>query len=188
MTTLHGNFWPTGWPKLLGWFACIVLPHFRKWRMLQWNKLLVLQNIVIVIKIFIFENIHRFNFVKKKTQTRFAHNSATKYRCFVFKTNDRLSSITSYKDHCYSFFTSWVIKQNSMLNFINYENTHNFGHTVRTQETSIFRGAHCMKKTGFWNFEEIPFPWKLRAIRLSVKKGESEQKVMPGTGKCHIYM
>ena len=30
---------------------------------------------------------------------------------FVFKTNGRISSITSYKDHCCSFFTSWVIKQ-----------------------------------------------------------------------------
>ena len=31
--------------------------------------------------------------------------------CFVFKTNGRISSISSYKDHCCSFFTSWVIKQ-----------------------------------------------------------------------------
>ena len=30
---------------------------------------------------------------------------------FIFKTNGRISSITSYKDHCCSFFTSWVIKQ-----------------------------------------------------------------------------
>ena len=30
---------------------------------------------------------------------------------FVFKTNGRISSITSYKDHCCSFFTSRVIKQ-----------------------------------------------------------------------------
>ena len=30
---------------------------------------------------------------------------------FVFKTNGRIFSITSYKDHCCSFFTSWVIKQ-----------------------------------------------------------------------------
>ena len=33
-------------------------------------------------------------------------------RCsFVFKTSGRISSITSYKDHWCSFFTSWVIKQ-----------------------------------------------------------------------------
>ena len=30
---------------------------------------------------------------------------------FVFKTNCRISSFTSHKDHCCSFFTSWVIKQ-----------------------------------------------------------------------------
>ena len=30
---------------------------------------------------------------------------------FVFKTNGRISSFTSYKDHYCSFFTSWVIKQ-----------------------------------------------------------------------------
>ena len=28
----------------------------------------------------------------------------------VFKTNGRIFPITSYKDHCCSFFTSWVIK------------------------------------------------------------------------------
>ena len=31
--------------------------------------------------------------------------------CFVFRTNGRISSITSYKDNFCSFFTSWVIKQ-----------------------------------------------------------------------------
>ena len=30
---------------------------------------------------------------------------------FVFKTNGRIFSITSYKDHCCSFYTSWVINQ-----------------------------------------------------------------------------
>ena len=29
----------------------------------------------------------------------------------VFKTNGRISSFTSYKHHCCSFFTSWVLKQ-----------------------------------------------------------------------------
>ena len=31
-------------------------------------------------------------------------------------------------------------------------------------------------KTGFLNFEDIPFPQKLRAVRLSLKKGKSELK------------
>ena len=31
--------------------------------------------------------------------------------CFVLKTNGMISSITSYKDHWRSFFTSWDIKQ-----------------------------------------------------------------------------
>ena len=37
--------------------------------------------------------------------------------CFVFKTNGRVSSITSYKDHCCSFFTSWDIMATRMLYF-----------------------------------------------------------------------
>ena len=36
---------------------------------------------------------------------------------FVFKTNGMISSITSYKDHCCSFFTSWDIKATMKLHF-----------------------------------------------------------------------
>ena len=36
---------------------------------------------------------------------------------FVFKTNSRISSITSYKNHCCCFFTSWVIMATKMLYF-----------------------------------------------------------------------
>ena len=36
---------------------------------------------------------------------------------FVFKTNGRISSVTSYKDHCCSFFTSWVITQSKSCIF-----------------------------------------------------------------------
>ena len=50
----------------------------------------------------------------------------------VFKTNSRISSITSYKDHCYIFFTSWVIKQQKKLYFEHFEKTPNFRCTVRT--------------------------------------------------------
>ena len=37
---------------------------------------------------------------------------------FVFKTNGRISSITSYRDHCYSLFTSWEIKQQNKIKFL----------------------------------------------------------------------
>ena len=42
---------------------------------------------------------------------------------FVFKTNGRISSITSYKDHCCSFFTSWVIKEQKTCNLKIWKNT-----------------------------------------------------------------
>ena len=51
---------------------------------------------------------------------------------FVFKTNGRISSITSYKDHCYNIFTSRVIKQQKKLYFESFEKTPNFGRTVHT--------------------------------------------------------
>ena len=93
-----------------------------------------------------FSESHNFNFPQKhpKLFCLYLSNQISLRGRFVFKTNGRISSITSYKDHCCSFFTSWVIKQKTMLNFINLENTPNFGRTVRTQESSIFWGAHCM--------------------------------------------
>ena len=58
-------------------------------------------------------------------------NQITLRSRFVFKTNGRISSITSYKDHCCSFFTSWVIKKKWY--FDNFEKkTPNFGRAVRT--------------------------------------------------------
>ena len=57
---------------------------------------------------------------------------------FVFKTNGRISSITSYKDHYCSFFTSWVIKQQTKLYIEHFEKTPNFGRMVRTPKL-IFR-------------------------------------------------
>ena len=45
---------------------------------------------------------------------------------FLFKTNSRISSITSYRDHCYSLFTSWVIKQQKKLCFDHFEKNTQF--------------------------------------------------------------
>ena len=56
-------------------------------------------------------------FVKKHTKLS---NQISLRGCFVFKTNSRIFSIPLYKDHCCSFFTSWVIKQqkNWILNIL----------------------------------------------------------------------
>ena len=51
---------------------------------------------------------------------------------FVFKTIGRISSITSYKDHCCSFFTSWVIKQQKSCILTILEKTPNFWRMVRS--------------------------------------------------------
>ena len=73
--------------------------------------------------------------------------------CFVFKTISRISSITSYKDHCYSFFTGWVIKQQKscILNIL--EKTPNFGRTVRTLDNTFnlkiqFSEAYTQRSIG----------------------------------------
>ena len=58
---------------------------------------------------------------------------------FVFKTNGRISFITSDKDHCCSFFTSWVIKQQKTLYFEKFEKTPNFGRSVHTLEMTTWR-------------------------------------------------
>ena len=51
---------------------------------------------------------------------------------FVFKTNDKIPSITSNKQQCCSLFISWVIKQQKscILNIL--KNTPNFGCMVRS--------------------------------------------------------
>ena len=51
---------------------------------------------------------------------------------FVFKTNGRISSITSYINHCCSFFYELSNKGTKKLYFENFEKTPNFGRTVRT--------------------------------------------------------
>ena len=58
---------------------------------------------------------------------------------FVFKMNGKISSIPLYKDHCCSFFTSWVIKQQKrcILNIL--KKTPNFGRSVHTLKTTTWR-------------------------------------------------
>ena len=48
---------------------------------------------------------------KPKTVLLISQQPNIAQRRFLFKTKGRISSITSYKDHCCSFFMSWVIKQ-----------------------------------------------------------------------------
>ena len=59
---------------------------------------------------------------------------------FVFKRNVRISSITSFKDHCCSF--SYELKATKMLNFIDLKKTPNFGHTMRTLWNTLYEILH----------------------------------------------
>ena len=61
----------------------------------------------------VFEKIQNFNIFKKhpKLFCLLLTNQISLRGRFVFKTNGRISSITSYKDHWCSFYTSWVINQ-----------------------------------------------------------------------------
>ena len=113
---------------------------------------------------------------------------------FVFKTNGRISSITSYKDHFCSFFTSWVIKQQKWCILTILKKHPTLGVRYAPMEKvsglnfGVLKVVIIWMKTGFLNFEDIPFPQKLRVVRLSLKKGKSEWKMLPGTGECHIYV
>ena len=69
-----------------------------------------------------------------KTILLISHNQISLGGGFVFKTNGRISSIISYKDHCCSFFTSWVIKQQKSCILTILKKTPNFGRAVRTLE------------------------------------------------------
>ena len=81
-----------------------------------------------------FRKIQKLNFFEKhpKLFCLYLSNQISLRGRFVFKTNGRISSITSCKDHCCSIFTSWVIKQQKscILNIL--EKTPNFGRMVRT--------------------------------------------------------
>ena len=60
-----------------------------------------------------FKKKSEFQFFQKvmKLLSKYLYNQISLKGRFVFKMNKRAFSITSYKDHCCSFFTSWVIKQ-----------------------------------------------------------------------------
>ena len=68
----------------------------------------------------------------KNTQNCFASNQISLRGSFVFKTNVKLPSITSYKGHCCSFIASWVIKQQISCILDILKKTPNFGRAVRT--------------------------------------------------------
>ena len=98
---------------------------------------------------------------------------------FVFKTNKRISSINSNNDCCCSFLKSWVIKQQKKLCVENVKKCFfiiifSVQAFYFTQKQLFLRFRHldilCLK-AGFWNFEDIAFPYELRADRLSIKKG-----------------
>ena len=61
---------------------------------------------------------------------------------FVFKTNGRISSITSYKDHWCSFFYELSNKATQMLTFTNLQKTPNFRHTVTHHRYTLYPIFH----------------------------------------------
>ena len=65
---------------------------------------------------------------------------------FVFKTNGRITSFTSYKDHCCSLFTSWEIKQSKsyILEILNFSITPNIVLLI-SQEPNIAKGPFCIQ-------------------------------------------
>ena len=80
---------------------------------------------------------------------------------FVFKTNGRISSFTSYKDHCYSFFTSWVIKQQKCSIF----------KVLKKHPTSGVRCAPKMSpKNGNYIFSEACTSWLIGICKKNYKK------------------
>ena len=102
----------------------------------------------------------------KNTQNCFAHNSATQY----------LSEVVLYSKQTLGYFlsphikTSWVIKQQNSCFLKILKNTSNFGRTVHTLDYAQKLKLEFSEvdivwiKTGFWNFDEIPFPWKWKIL------------------------
>ena len=103
----------------------------------------------------VFEKILSFNFFKKHPKlfcSQLGNQISLRGR-FVFKTNGRIFSITSYKNNCCSFFTSLVIKPSKKLYFGNFEKTPNFGRMVRTLDYSsnlklLFSEAYTQRSIG----------------------------------------
>ena len=73
---------------------------------------------------------------------------------FVFKTNGRILPFTSYKDHCFSFFTSWVIKQQKAVFWKCWKNTQLWECGLHLYQGPTFHflgikyGSHCTPKVG----------------------------------------
>ena len=87
----------------------------------------------------VFKINQKFHFYQKhpKLFCLYLSNQISLKGRFVFKTNGRISSITSYKDHCCRLFTSWVIKQLKKLFYKNFERTAHFGISLRTQKQPL---------------------------------------------------
>ena len=112
---------------------------------------------------------------------------------FVLKTNGRMSSITWNKDHCCSFFTSWVIKQQTKLYIEHFEKAPNFGRMVRTPKT-FFRVLQIITRV-----LQVPifrnnfhFGWKVftfsgpalqKLEKFDVHQGQMSQNLK----WCHIH-
>ena len=103
----------------------------------------------------VFKKNHYFNFFQKhpKLFCLYLSNQISLRGRFVFKTNDRISSITSDKDHCCSFFTSWVIKQQKTLYFEKFLKTPNFGRSVHTLKMTTWRKHLILILSNVW--EEV---------------------------------
>ena len=130
------HFWPHVAKKylILGTF-CGRMQKFQKLNEISW-----LENnwkLRFVITMTKFKN---FKLFKKHPKLYFVYlsNQILLRGRFVLKTNGRMSSIIWNKDHCCSFFTSWVIKQQTKLYIEHIEKTPKFGHMVRTLKI-VFR-------------------------------------------------
>ena len=77
---------------------------------------------------------------------------------FLFKTNGRISSITSYKGHCCSFFTSGVIKQQKKCILKILKNLRAYGAHPRFVFTSLSSEILILTNPDFE--EQLSFWWK----------------------------
>ena len=105
-------------------FHCFIIQLVKKLQ--QWSFYEVIEDIlpfvlntkrplsnIIKTVLGVFKEIQKVNFFEKhpKLFCLYLSNQILLRGRFVFKTNGRTSSIISHKDHCCSFFTSWVIKR-----------------------------------------------------------------------------
>ena len=144
----------------------------------------------------VFKKIQNFHFFKKHPKL-FVYNSPTKYRSEAVLYSKRTAGYPlspHIKTIVVVFFTSWVIKQQKWCILTILKKHPTLGVRYAPMEKvsglnfGVLKVVIIWMKTGFLNFEDIPFPQKLRAVILSLKKGKSEWKMLPGTGECHIYI